>query len=320
MVTTEPQSAAGNPNPVQAAMDLGSNSFRLLIGRQHHNGIEVLHKELITVRLAEKMNKNNMISADACARAAAAIHRFHHQLKPYRPVAIRACGTEALRRAANNKEIINLYQNIIQRPLEIINGRQEAELTLNAIEKGLSPIARPYGVIDIGGGSTEYIAAGSSPATTLAIGAVNITEKFFKKSRTRSNDIANCRHFLNHYLSQGFPDSCPMPMLAGSGGTITSLAALALNLKTYNENIVHGHRLRHQAISTIINRLASINTEERDKLPGLEKGRGQILLAGAMIIQSFLQISGNTAITVSDHGLLEGIFYSMQKTNQPNNP
>ncbi len=313
MTTPDKPTANKSNNSVRAAMDLGSNSFRLLIGRQHHNKIEVLHKGLITVRLTGNLNKNGMISAKACSRARAALEEFQRQLKPYQPAAIKICGTQALRQAANNEDISILCQDILKTTLEIINGQQEAELTLLATIRGLTPIIRPFGVLDVGGGSTEYIATGPSPPISLALGAVNLTEKFFPGNQAGTDNVRACRHFLHKTLNQAFAHQSKIPMLIGSGGTATSLAALALKLQTYREEIVHGCRLHLKTISAIIAKLAAMDAEKRNNLPCLEDGRGRILLAGALVIQSFLQISGNKSITVSDHGLLEGIFLSMDK-------
>lgn len=306
-------------NPPLAGVDLGSNSFRLLIAYPTGTTFFPLVKELRTVRLAEGLSKNREIGAPAMRRGQEALREFRDLLDCHRPLRIRACGTAALRRAANRAEFCQAAAEILACPIEVVSGPQEAALSLAGVVHGFpTPPTAPAFVIDVGGGSTECIAvpelaelgqiAGTN-AVSLPLGAVNLTETYL--AHPSPPTLAELALHVRALLGQALPPPIRRPAtLIGTGGTATALAALDLNLKKYDDTLVHGHILTKTRLQKLLAALTPLSASERNLLPGLDRGRGEIVLAGAILYLELLGHFAATELLVSDSGLLEGIWWS----------
>lgn len=302
-----PQSSAY----VCAAIDIGSNSFRLLIGTYSHQ-INILCKELFTVRLAEGLAESGIISKEAMDRAIIALRSMAILLREYNVQMIRICGTEALRRAHNNNVLLSECEKILGFSLEIIDGKQEALLSQAGVLSGLSIPEDNILIVDVGGGSSECILSDMSQFSpvSLPLGSVSLTDYFFETTRKITAILKVPKPMCNksfHHISKIKPF---VSTLVACGGTATALASLHLGLEQYDENLVQGTTLAYEELHDIFNSLLQLTAKERSQLPGLDQGRGEILLGGALIflvLQNFLQAE---EMIISDSGLLEGIFLS----------
>ena len=300
-----------------AAIDLGSNSFRLLVGTITAGEIAVLEKRTITTRLGAGLTAGGRLSTAAMDRALDALTDFAAIMRRHRVRHLLACGTEALRRAANSDGFLARAVAVIEAPVRIISPDREARLTLAGCLHGAPLSPGPLRLVDSGGASTECIAAIVHSAApyevqwldSVAVGAVTLTERFFSAPQP-PYPLAEARAWLDHLFvrTAWATRTAPDIRLVAAGGTATALAALDLALERYQPGLVHGHRLDGAALAALVRRLAALGTEERNRLPALGRGRGEIILAGAVLIERLTAALGADTITVSDRGLLEGIF------------
>jgi len=301
---------------IAASIDLGSNSFRLLVAACSSGNVEVIEKRLITVRLGQGLEKNNCLHQQAMERGLDVLHSFRKVLDMHRVQSIRICGTEALRQAGNSQTFLLAAKKILQYEIEIISGVEEARLSLTGALSGGVGLSGPILLADVGGGSTELIHAstltGPPRVATIGLGAVNLTEKFLVEPLY---DIADMDKLLTEEIGNtlkglNISEKYKAVEIIGSGGTATSLAALDLNLNTYEESLVHGHTVHERSMEQLWHRLIALPTPERNRLPCLGDGRGEILPAGLRVYQTLLKLLKHDRIRVSDSGLLEGILLS----------
>lgn len=312
-------------NPTRGAIDLGSNSFRLLIAPVGGGELSPLVKELRTVRLAAGVHASGELDRAAILRGEEALRDFRQILDRYPPAQLIVRGTAALRQARNGQEFLHSAQEILGAPAVLLSGEQEALLALRGVLHGFPQQALDQlWVLDAGGGSTECIqpSQGEGPAVSLPLGAVSLSETFFGPGPPQTQELAQLalavRARLNTALPPGFPPSAGnepppppnLPTLIGTGGTATALATLDLELKKYDDTRVHGHILTKTRLERIVTTLASLPAAARNRLPGLDPGRGEILLAGGIIFRELLAHFAASQLRISDRGLLEGIWLS----------
>ena len=323
-----------NNSYIAAGIDIGSNTFRLLVARVAGGRLTTLVKELATVRLGHNLTTSRVLAPDAVARALPVLQQFNSILDRLQPRYIRACGTAALRTAGNSDEFLRLAQKTLGVPIEIITGSEEALLSLAGTTAFMEqPGPGPMLLVDVGGGSTElayaYAAKGGGtgpgaeyPApevSSLTLGVVSLTEGFLHRPITTTEETIHITDHIRKHLAAALRKMTPsirrsLPMIIGTGGTATSMAALDLDLESYDEEKVQGHTLTRSRLEGLWQRLVTFTAAERNLLPGLQDGRGEILLAGIRIYQVLLELLNVHRLMISDAGLLEGILLSRLKT------
>jgi exopolyphosphatase/guanosine-5'-triphosphate,3'-diphosphate pyrophosphatase len=318
-----------NNSCIAAGIDIGSNTFRLLVARMVAGRLTVLVKELAAVRLCHHLAKNGVLDQEAISRALAVLEQFHTILDRRQPQFVRACGTAALRAAANRDAFLGPAQETLGIPIEIITGAEEARLSLAGTLAFMeSPALDPVLLVDVGGGSTELAFAETSAGSvsgaklkdpvvaSLRLGVVGLTEGFLQQPRTTPEETAAMTGHIREHLTAALreipscPKMSPSLLVIGTGGTATCMAALDLDLDRYEPQKIQAHRLTRSGLDRIWQRLAGLSAADRNLLPGLQDGRGEILLAGVRIYQVLLEILDLKQMTVSDAGLLEGILLS----------
>lgn len=298
---------------IAAAIDIGTNSFRLLVAEIIRGKLRPLVKELATVRLGKGLTNSGFLGPDSMEYGLEVLSTFADHIASYNPVFCRACGTAALRRAANRDDFLQKAASFLGTGVEIISGEEEALLTcLGVVSRIDSHAAGPMLIVDVGGGSTELAwtdeLSEHPRVNSLFLGAVGLTEDFLHERLSADIELSRLRQHIRKKLSDGLPaaDYGNLSVI-GSGGTATTLAALHLDLKEYDDKLVHGHLLNTCQLSDLYSRLSMLTPEQRNILPGLEHGRGDIILAGTMIYQELLELVSSRYMQVSDAGLLEGI-------------
>ncbi|MFO7606227.1 MAG: hypothetical protein R6W72_08010 [Desulfurivibrionaceae bacterium] len=305
--------ATGNRNIKAAALDLGSNTFRLLIAGFKGDKPSLLLKRNITVQLGRGLGAGAGLSSDSVKRACAALREFKAEIDRHQPDCLRCCGTEALRRAADADEFLDKATGILGVGVEVIDGAQEASLTYRGVLASLDEkhFSYPILVIDVGGSSTELIYGESlslpPESVSLAAGAGLFTE--LAESGALAAPFELMRRGLGDFLAERSLDRGRIS-LVGTGGTATTMAMLDLGLDHYDQKRVQGHYLTRAAIRRILAELRTLPVAARKFLPGLEEGRGDIILAGIEIYQEILATIEVDGMIVSDFGLLEGIMMS----------
>jgi len=310
---------------IAAGIDLGSNTFRLLIAECTTNNLNVLTKKLATVRLGRRLKTNGQLLPEAMQKGFTVLRTFRQELDWYQPQTIRICGTEALRQAKNRQIFLQEAENILQQPIRLISGKEEARLSLAGSLSGAKQIfTPPLLLVDVGGSSIELIFAESLPGNTriasVGLGVIWLTERFISKQQL---DIDRLENLIKEILETSLKDLNILPgtlpiTIIGSGGTATSMAALQLKMSSYNESLVHGHFLKLSEIEELFDQLIVLDAEKRNQLPCLGDGRGEILPAGIRIFHILLKLLRQSGMRVSDTGLLEGILLSsISDTDQP---
>ncbi len=301
-----------------AAIDLGSNSFRLLVVSGLKSSwpparilLDICHQTC----LGEKLTTTGRLSEAARQRGLAACRVFVRQLRELPAMPLRACGTQALRQAANSRDFIREAEKILPCRIEILSPEQEAAYTFLGCQAGQEESSRPLLLVDAGGGSTEMILARHRQKPlirSLPIGAVNLTERFLRAG-INASALAQMKIFLIEQIRPVFRELIPAAdlskiRLVASGGTANALAMLSLNLERYQARLIQGSRLTRTGLDKILARLTTLDSRALRSIPGLGE-RGAIIPAGIMLLQAVIEIAGQD-LTVSSSGFLEGIVLS----------
>ena len=295
----------GNRQEYQAAIDLGSNSFRLLIAPAGDPGAAAV-KKTVTVGLGR--GHGGLIQPEAMARGIEVAAGFAREIARRGIPAdrIRACGTEALRRAANRGEFLRRVENTLGCGAELISGEEEARLTLAGIRAGMRTPPGEMMVADIGGRSTEFIHCRGQEVlwtASIPLGAIR-TSAMLEEGEERST-AAVSRALAPLGSRKGAAD------LVLCGGSATTCAAIGLGLDPYDPAVVQGHRLRLSEVCGLLSRLLAMPREEMARIRGLPPDRAPLIAGGLLIIREIMRAGAFPAATVSDYGLLEGIFLSI---------
>lgn len=222
-------------------------------------------------------------------------------------------GTEALRRAPNGADFLGPAAEILGVPVEVIDGQREAALTFRAVVESFPEAHRgDLVVVDIGGGSTEIIVARDgrpTSARSLPLGSVRLTEQHVHHDPVTAEELAGLRRAVAAGLA-----GIPFPagaLVVGVAGTVTSLAAMAESMATYDPARVHGYRLSRQGLDGQIARLAATRQAERERIVGLDPRRADVILAGAVILEGIAMAAGTTEVRVSDRGIRWGLLHEL---------
>jgi exopolyphosphatase/guanosine-5'-triphosphate,3'-diphosphate pyrophosphatase len=299
-----------------ATIDVGTNTTLLLVARAEDSGaITVLDERAEITRLGRGIGKvgdgDGALGAPGIARTLAVL-RGYAALAREHGARIAAIGTEALRRAPNGADFLGPAAEILGAPVEVIGGDREAALTFRAAAASFPGEAKAGAlvVMDIGGGSTEIIVSDRGVVkfqTSLPIGSVRLTEKHVRSDPPPPGEIAAIAREVDDAL--GTVPWPARPTLVGVAGTVTSLAAMAQGLATYDPARVHGYELGLVALDAELARLRTSTQAERERIVGLDPRRADVILAGAVILRRIALAAGASAIRVSDRGIRWGLLY-----------
>ncbi|HTP66104.1 MAG TPA: Ppx/GppA phosphatase family protein [Geobacteraceae bacterium] len=294
-----------------AAIDLGTNTARLLIGNMDAGGriIPVVYMRRIT-RLGGGFTKDKGISAAACERSLAALNDFAEEMRRHGVGRIRAVATSAVRDAVNGEEFVARVLSETGIELKVIDGATEGRLTLRGVLAEIDEKDADFMVFDVGGGSTEYtLARGEQVLFTesLPLGVVRLTEgknSFAAMEEKVLRELARLREML---VKRDLLPRLESAVLVGTAGTATSLAAISMKMIEYDYRLVNNYVMDIDEIREIMATLLPLKPDERLAVPGLEKGREDLIIAGILIIVKTMETFGFRRLKVSDFGLLEGV-------------
>lgn len=298
-----------------AAIDAGSNTFRLLIGSVGPQGVVPKCYVRRICRLAGNYSEKTGLAGDAIVRALSVFDEFAGICQESGVAVIRAVGTAAFRMAHNGMDVAALVARQTGIPLEIISGETEACLTTAGVLSALVPVPHNALIIDIGGGSTEFILIINSEkvwAESYKLGVVRLTENFNRQDRQQEIDSVINKVFVRvGQFCQKHKLAVEQLVFVGTAGTVTTLAALDMQMHDYDWRRVNNHKLASAALQRWHDVLTPLSPSEREELPGMEKGRGDLIMAGLEILLSLTTVFDAGQLTVSDFGILEGLLLSM---------
>lgn len=305
-----------------AAIDVGSNTLRLLIGDVRDNGLTRVHADRAVTRLAEGIRSSGTLRQENMRRSVAVLEDFSRSVAEHGVTRVKAVGTSALRDASNSREFRDMVLEKTGIGIEIISGTREAELTVRGILSGETEGDAPSLIVDIGGGSTEWILSrnASSPVCgSLPVGVVNLSEGFIRTDPPSSGDMAAVNREIDaHFksLKKEIADQAvPVQDFVGTGGTITTLAAIDLGLEEYDPDKVDMHTIPLQRLLRLKDMLVSLPVERRRDIRGLDPERADLIIPGILLTISLMEFFSFPMLTVSDHGLLEGLIREMDDEN-----
>jgi exopolyphosphatase/guanosine-5'-triphosphate,3'-diphosphate pyrophosphatase len=284
---------------IVAAVDLGSNTTRLLVGRAKDGLVEELHRETRITRLGEGVDSRRRLLPLPIARVRNALSDYRRTAESLGAERTLLVATSAVRDAENGEAFLGEIEWSYGFATQLLSGDEEAELT----RRGVGELGAATLLVDIGGGSTELVLG--SFRTSLPMGSVRFTER-------HGEDVVAIIEAARALLPELEPQDA-----VGVAATITSLAALDLGLEEYDRARVHGHVLTRDGARAQLERLAALPLEERRRVPGLEPERAPVIVAGGAILVAILELYGLGSIRVSERDLLDGAALAAAELPEP---
>ncbi len=298
-----------------AAIDIGSNTLRMLLGRCGSTGIESQRYLRQIARLSGQFDPEVGLHAESMQRAVEALKWFAQQAEELQATQIRAVATEAVRRAANRQEFIDSVLSATGIEIEVIDGNREAALTTTGVMSVINPLPERAIIMDIGGGSTELICLRDQAVAfqkSYPLGVVRLEEECHTDTERQADIDAVFSDLHSQLANAGLLDSdyC----LVGTAGTVTTLAAMHLELADYQPALINNHIIPVPWLESTLERLLPLTKLEREAIIGMEPGRGDLIAHGLRITMAFCQSFQQDQIKVSDSGLLEGLLLELCRT------
>ena len=291
-----------------AAIDLGTNTTRLLVADVADGRLDELHRETRITRLGEAVDARRRLLPVPLARVRNALADYRRTLETLGAERTLLVATSAVRDAENGEAFLGEIEWSYGFTARLVSGDEEAQLT----RRGVKPPAGTL-VLDIGGGSTELIL--DDEHVSLDVGSVRFTERFLHGDPPTGRELDMCARAVGAVL-EGW--ARPVPQAAiGVAGTVTTLAALDLGLERYDRERVDGHTLTRAGARRQLERLASLPVAARREVPALDPDRAPVIVAGAVVLVETLAHFRLDAIVVSERDILDGIAFAAAELPEP---
>ena len=293
-----------------AAIDIGTNTILLAIAKEE-NGIfkEILDLSTI-VRLGEGLANTGSLKDVAQSRTMEAIRDYLSIADSHGVDRLFCVGTAALREADNSRQFLSRVRDVFGLEIEIISARDEAFYTYLSVKEDAKIYAENMAIIDIGGGSTEIICGTRHEFVnyvSFPMGSVRLTDVFVSHDPPQTREIAAAVGYIREHLAKSVYSGSDS--LIGTGGTVTNIASLILRLHDYDKSIIHGFSILLTDLEKLIADLSSVERTVRMKMIGMEKGREDIIIQGALILKEIMTAGSFSSCTVSAAGLRFGLIY-----------
>jgi exopolyphosphatase/guanosine-5'-triphosphate,3'-diphosphate pyrophosphatase len=295
-----------------ASIDIGTNTILLLIAELFKGKVNPLVDVETIARLGEGVQKNGMLSREAMTRGFQTLSQYMQRCRSMDVEKVFAVGTSALREAANTSDFLNRVKEQLDLTINVISGEEEALFSFLSVarDQGASE-QRPTLVVDVGGGSTEFILGKGHRVdtwTSLPLGAVRMTEQFLHSDPVSDKEWRKMEKAIRERLSEIPRAEDPVNMVA-VGGTATTLASVEQGLKTFDFEKIHRSCLTAEALRNQLLLYRSKTIEERKNLPGLAPARADVIPAGGAILSMAMDALQCPSLLVSCHGVRYGVLY-----------
>jgi exopolyphosphatase / guanosine-5'-triphosphate,3'-diphosphate pyrophosphatase len=293
-----------------AAVDIGTNSTRMLVADVEDGRIADVARETRVTRLGEGVDERRRLLPVPVARVRNVLSDYRRTLEGLGAERTLVIATSAIRDAENGEAFLGEVEWSYGFVTRLLSGHEEALMMFHGVTSGRKLDAGTV-ILDIGGGSTELVAAGPDGVRwheSLDIGSTRLTERFLHGDPPTQGELDSCAAAVGALLAERVPDETRSATQSAIGvaGTITSIAALALGLEEYDRERVHGFVLTADALSEQLDRLASVPLAERRKLRPLDPERAPVIVAGAVIAREALSFFGADALEISERDILDG--------------
>ncbi len=307
-----------------AAVDCGTNSIRLLIADAVDGGLRDVHREMRIVRLGQGVDATGEFAPDALARTQAALSDYAALMRDFDVAKVRMVATSAARDVTNREQFFAMTSDVLAAVApgavaEVISGSEEAALSFHGAVDELDAAGAPFVVVDLGGGSTEVVlgAADVEASFSADIGCVRLTERCLHLDPPTATEIAAARDVIREGLGAALRE-VPVERAhtwVGVAGTMTTLAALAQQMTTYDSDLIHLSRVPFADLLTVCDDLLAMTRAQRAVLGPMHEGRVDVIGGGALIVEELAyalrERAGIDELVVSEHDILDGIALSI---------
>jgi exopolyphosphatase/guanosine-5'-triphosphate,3'-diphosphate pyrophosphatase len=294
-----------------AVIDIGSNTLLATVGRRTPDGaVEVSLDEAEVVRMGQGLSDGGLLHPEAKQRVLATLRRFKAAAQAHGAERILAAGTAAFRRARDGREFAREIEQALGIPVRILSGEEEAHYSFASAWFDFGTGRNSLGMIDIGGGSTEFVFGVEGPRFSLPLGTVKLTEKWIHRHPIPDGEWKPVRAEIQTLLSGQLSSERTRPEAwAAVAATPASLAAVLLHLPAYRPEKIHGYRLTRERLKPLVEELRSKSLAERCAMPGMHPQRAELLPVGGAILLEAMHVLEISELMVSDHGLRYGLLY-----------
>ncbi|GAA1794457.1 Ppx/GppA phosphatase family protein [Luedemannella flava] len=308
-----------------AAIDCGTNSIRLLVAdlpKQEGAPLTDLVRRMEVVRLGQGVDRTGRLAGEAIERTRVALADYATVIRDLGATRVRMVATSASRDAENADEFRDIVVATIGVPPDVATGEEEAGLSFSGAVRGLpATAAAPFLVVDIGGGSTEFVVGERTVdrAVSIDVGCVRMTERHLHGDPPGAAEVAAAEADIAAAVTGALDvvGAARARTLVGLAGSVTTVAALVLNLSHYQPERIHHARLSYDDVAKVCADLLAMTRGQRLALPAMHPGRADVIGAGALVLRVLMERAGADAVIASEHDILDGIAWSLLPTPSP---
>jgi len=302
-----------------AGVDIGTNSTRLLVadveGAGPDAGLVPVERRMRITRLGQGVDASRALAPEAIERTVDALREYRGIIDELGAERVRATATSAARDATNREQFFAPATEVLGVEPELLSGEEEARLSFMGATAGLDAPS-PFLVVDIGGGSTEFVIGTDAPSglCSVDIGCVRITEQFLHSDPPAPEELSDAVSVVRDHIAdvaRAVPEVHQAKTLVGLAGTVTTVAAIELGLPEYDGDALHHFRLTRDAAEDVFRTLAIESAAQRRHNPGLEEGRVDVIVGGALVLVTILRVLGHDDVLVSEADILDGLVRSL---------
>ncbi|MGA4726032.1 exopolyphosphatase [Micromonospora taraxaci] len=308
-----------------AAIDCGTNSIRLLVADLPDDSagppapLVDLTRRMEIVRLGEGVDRTGRLAPEAIERTRVALASYAADIEKFGAERVRMCATSASRDAANAADFTEMVQRTLGVAPEVVTGDEEARLSFTGAVRGLPADAKaPFLVVDIGGGSTEFVVgdreAGVRAAISVDIGCVRMTERHLPGDPPTPEQVAAAQADIAAAVDRALAavPGREAATLVGLAGSVTTVVAIAQGLQEYDPERIHHARVSYEAVAQVTADLLGQTRAQRLAIPVMHPGRADVIGAGALVLRVIMERAGMPSVVASEHDILDGIAWSIQ--------
>ncbi|HZP31623.1 MAG TPA: Ppx/GppA phosphatase family protein [Acidimicrobiia bacterium] len=303
-----------------AAVDIGTNSVRLLVADVDGSDpsgaqLDILDRRMTITRLGQGVDASRRLRADAIRRTVAVLREYRDAIDALGATQVRATATSAARDATNRDDFFAPAKEALGVEPELLSGEEEARLSFLGATAELTGEPGPYLVVDIGGGSTEFVLGTAEPEglVSIDVGCVRVTEQFLASDPPTPEELSAAVSVVRDHLAdvaRELPGVEEARTLVGLAGTVTTVAAVEQGLPEYDRDRIHHFRLSRAAAEDVFRTLALEPSDVRRHNPGLEAARVDVIVGGTIVLVSILRAFGFDEVLVSEADILDGLVRS----------
>jgi exopolyphosphatase/guanosine-5'-triphosphate,3'-diphosphate pyrophosphatase len=300
-----------------AAIDCGTNSIRLLVADIDGGTLTDVDRRMEVVRLGQDVDRTGRLAPEALERTFTACRAYADAIEKHGATRLRFVATSATRDAANRGEFTAGVKDILGVEPDVASGDEEAGLSFTGATRGIDRgrFPAPYLVLDIGGGSTEFVIGEDRPTASRSVdvGCVRMTERHLVSDPPTAEEIAAARADIEAAVTDA-GRTVPLrdaATLVGVAGSVTTVVAMALDLPAYDPLAIHNARISAEDVHDVTKRLLAATRAERAALPFMHPGRVDVIGAGALVLDTAVAMLGVDGVVASEHDILDGIAWSL---------